>query len=302
MTAAQGKPKKFRAWVLAIRPKTLPAAASPVLVGAGLAFVDGGFDLEPALAALAGALLLQIGANVANDYYDYQKGADAGDRLGPTRVTQAGLLSPEQVRGGMVFVFGLCLLVGAYLVYHAGWWILAIGIAAILSALAYTAGPYPLGYHGWGDLFVFIFFGLAATAGSYYVQVGGVTPLVWCMSAAMGLLTVAILVVNNLRDMHTDRLAGKRTLAVRFGAAAARWEYALCLSAAYGIPVAAWGLGLLPAWGLLVVFSSPLAWRWARVVFTTSGRALNAALAGTGQLELVYALIFTLGLVLGKWA
>ena len=288
---------QFEAWILAIRPKTLPAAAASVVMGSAIAFVDGQFDFWPALAALSGSLLLQIISNVANDLYDFKRGADAGERLGPIRVTQAGLLTPDQVQRGLYMLIGFALVIGIYLVFQAGWPILVLGLAAILSAIAYTGGPFPLAYHGLGDLFVFLFFGLAATAGTYFVQVGSVTPLVWWMACAMGCLIVAILVVNNLRDIDSDRSAGKRTLAVLLGANGARLEYVLCILGAYTIPLLTWVFGMTPIWGWLMFLSAPIAWRCIKVVFTDSGRALNKALARTGQLGLVYAVLFSIGII-----
>ncbi len=294
------KPKEIsqlEAWILAIRPKTLPAAASPVIIASALAFVDGGFDFWPALAALSGSLLLQIISNVANDLYDFKRGADAGERLGPTRVTQAGLLTPDQVQRGLWVFIGITVIIGIYLVYHAGWPILVLGLAAILSAIAYTGGPFPLAYHGLGDLFVFLFFGLAATAGTYYVQAGTVSALTWWMACSMGLLIVAILVVNNLRDIESDRAAGKRTLAVRFGARGARLEYAFCILGAYIIPLFTWVFGLASSWGWLVYLSAPMAWRCTTAIYRDSGHELNQALAGTGRLGLLFAILFSVGIV-----
>ncbi len=287
-------------WLLAIRPKTLPAAAAPVLVGSALAFYEGAFRLWPALACLLAALLLQIASNLANDVFDYEKGADQGERLGPTRVTQAGLLTPAQVKRGLVLVLGLAALLGIYLSHLGGWPILALGVAAILSAVAYTGGPFPLGYHGLGDLFVFIFFGLAATAGTYYLQAGALSLAAWGMGAAMGLLTVNILVVNNLRDLENDRRVGKRTLAVRLGEKGARWEYLSCLLGACAIPVALWAAGVLPVWGLLALLSLPWAFPLLRAVYSARGRALNPILAGTGRFELLYAVFFTIGISLAS--
>lgn len=289
-----------RAWLLAIRPKTLPAAASPVIVGTALAYLDGRFASLPALAALLCALLLQIGSNVANDVYDFQRGADEGERFGPTRVTQSGLLTVAQVKRGMVVIFGLAALVGLYLILHAGWVPLVIGVAAILSAIAYTGGPFPLGYYGLGDLFVFIFFGLAATAGTYYVQAKTVSPPAWYLSVAMGLLTVSILVVNNLRDIEPDRRVGKRTLAVRLGVRGTRVEYLVCVLGAYVILVVAWLRGQMPPWGGLAFLSLPLALGRFGEIYTQTGRALNKTLARTGQLEFVYALLFALGMVIAR--
>ncbi len=291
----------FQAWIMASRPKTLPAAAAPVVVGSVLAYMDGRFNWLPALAALLGALLLQIGSNVANDLYDFQRGTDAGERLGPVRVTQAGLLSLEQVRNGMLLIFGLAALVGLYLALHAGWVVVGIGLAAILSAIAYTGGPFPYGYHGLGDIFVFIFFGLAATVGTYYVQALTTSPLAWWMAISMGLLIVAILVVNNIRDYENDRQANKHTLVVIFGLQFARGEYVACVVIAYLLPMIVWFLGLMPATGFLVYLSIPMAVRAIQTIYTEQGRALNKALAGTGRLTLVYALLFSAGILVYRF-
>ena len=298
---SKNKPTYLQIWLIAIRPKTLPAAAAPVIVGSALAFADHGFLFWPALACLLAALLLQIGSNLANDVFDYEKGADQEQRLGPTRVTQAGMLTPKEVKLGMLVVFSLSALLGIYLIFVGGWPILVLGLAAILSAIAYTGGPFPLGYHGLGDLFVFIFFGLAAVAGTYYVQLLSVTVAVWGMSVAMGLLTVAILVVNNLRDINNDRQTDKRTLAVRLGEQGTRLEYLVCLIGAYIVPIGLWGIGLLPVPSLLILVTIPLALRLAREIYSESGRSLNKTLAGTGRLELFFALTFALGLLISTW-
>jgi len=285
-------------WLIAIRPKTLPAAAAPVITGSALAFANHSFNGFIALACLVSALLLQIGSNLANDVFDYEKGADSGNRLGPTRVTQAGILSSKQVKAGIWFVFGLTALIGFYLTLRGGWPILILGVTAILSAIAYTGGPYPLGYHGFGDLFVFIFFGLGATTGTYYLQVGTVGPVVWWMASAMGCLTVSILVVNNLRDIENDRRVKKMTMAVRFGAKGAKIEYAVMLFFAYSIPLITWLLGVGSPWGMVTWFSIPLAVYWVRFINRNIGLALNKALAGTGQIELFYAVLFAMGMSL----
>ncbi|MBI4761186.1 MAG: 1,4-dihydroxy-2-naphthoate polyprenyltransferase [Chloroflexi bacterium] len=284
--------------MLASRPRTLPAAAAGVTMGAALAWRDGFFRLDAALVCLLTALLLQIGSNLANDVFDFERGTDTAERLGPTRVTQAGILSPRQVKMGMAVVFGLAALLGLYLAWLGGWIIVVLGVAAILSAIAYTGGPFPLGYYGLGDLFVFIFFGLAAVAGTYYIQAGSVTPAVWWMSIPPGLLITAILVVNNLRDIENDRKAGKHTLAVRLGVRGTRVEYLLCLVGAYLIiPFAAW-LGLIPWLSLLTWLSLPLAWKTWRMVATQGGRPLNAALAGTGQLAFLFSVLYWVGMAL----
>ncbi|MCC7162149.1 MAG: 1,4-dihydroxy-2-naphthoate polyprenyltransferase [Anaerolineae bacterium] len=290
----------LESWWLAIRPRTLPAAAAPVLVGAAFAFHDGVFQFWTALAALVGALLLQIGANLANDVFDFKKGADTAERLGPPRVTATGRLTSQQVLIGMCLVLGLATLIGLYLVLVGGWVILAIGVAAIICAVAYTGGPYPLGYHGLGDLFVFVFFGLAAVAGTYYVQALKVNPAVWFAAIPLGLLAVAILVVNNLRDIETDRAAGKHTMAVRLGAERTRVEYVLLLVLAYLIPLGLVLFSLDFVWVALIFGSVPLALPLVRIVRTEKGRALNAALAGTARLEFVYAVLFTASLVIAR--
>ena len=294
------KPTLIQIWWMAIRPKTLPAAASGVAMGSALAWRDGAFQFWPALAALLVALLLQIGSNVANDVFDFERGADTSERQGPLRVTQAGLLTPAQVKRGLWVIIGLAVVIGLYLALLRGWVVIAIGLAAILSAIAYTGGPFPLGYYGLGDIFVFIFFGLAAVAGTYFVQAGSVSAAAWWMSVPVGLIITAILVVNNLRDIENDKTAGKRTLAVRLGERGTKIEYLACVSAAYLlVPLAAW-LGLVSWWGMAAWLSLPWAIKSARVVFTQKGRPLNAALAGTGQTALMFSLLFFAGLLVSR--
>jgi len=290
----------FQIWWLAIRPRTLPAAASGVVMGSALAWADGSFQIFPALAALCVALLLQIGSNVANDVFDFERGADTSERQGPLRVTQAGLLTPAQVKRGMWIIFGLAAICGLYLATLRGWVIIAIGLTAIISAIAYTGGPFPLGYYGLGDIFVFIFFGIAAVAGTYYVQAGSVSAAAWWMSAPVGLIITAILVVNNLRDIENDRKAGKHTLAVRFGVRGTRIEYVSCMVSAYLLLPALILFNIVPAFSLLAWLSIPLAWKTLCVVFTQEGRPLNAALAGTGQTAFVYSVLFWIGILLSK--
>lgn len=292
---AQPHPTPFQAWVLAARPKTLPAAVGPVLVGAALAASDGLFRWLPALAALVVSLLLQIGSNLANDYFDYVKGTDTHERVGPTRVTSAGLLAPGQVRAGMVVVFGLAALLGLYLVWVGGWPILALGAAAIVAAITYTGGPFPYGYYGMGEVFVFIFFGLAAVTGTYYLVSGTLNATAWLAAVPVGALITAVLVVNNYRDRHTDAKGGKRTLAVLLGARGAQLEYVLLLALAYAASaLLAW---LRSPWLLLPLVSLPLAWRLVRELRTLDGPALNKTLAGTARLSLIFALLLALGLL-----
>jgi 1,4-dihydroxy-2-naphthoate octaprenyltransferase len=227
----------LRAWILAARPRTLTAAAAPVLVGTGLAAHHGVMAVGPAAAALVGALLIQIGTNLANDYYDFVRGGDTAERVGPVRVTQAGLIPPATVKRAMVLVLAAALVPGAYLVWVGGWPILAIGLASLACAVLYTGGPFPLAYHGLGDVFVFVFFGLVAVGGTYWVQARAWPSDALLAGAALGALSTAILAVNNLRDIETDARAGKRTLAVRIGRGGTRIEYALLLSIAALVPL-----------------------------------------------------------------
>lgn len=283
---------------MAVRPRTLPAATAPVIVGSAAAFSAGHFDPLPALAALLGALLLQIGANLANDVFDYQKGADTAERLGPVRVTAAGLLSPGQVKAGMWVVFGLAVLCGLYLAIHAGWPVVAIGVVSILTAIAYTGGPYPLAYHGLGELAVFLFFGPVAVCGTYYVQALRLDAVAAWAAMPMGLLTVAILVVNNLRDVETDRASGKMTLVTRFGAAWGRCEYLTVVGAAYLFPLILWLTGAGSIYLLAAWLSLPRLIPLVRDITTLVGRPLNRVLGQTGQLELLYGICFSAGFIL----
>lgn len=296
MTSAS-TPSQLKIWTLAIRPKTLPAAAASVIIGTVLAWYDGGFALGPAFAALAIALLLQIGSNLANDVYDDERGADTADRLGPTRVTQAGLLTRKQVKTGMKVVFVIAFLLGMYLTWVRGWMVLVIGIAAIVAAIAYTGGPWPLGYHGLGEVFVFLFFGVTAVVGTYWVQTGVTAPIAWIMSISPGLLITAIIVVNNLRDIEQDRVAGKRTVSVRIGAEATKWEFVACVAVAYLVVPAVVLAEMLPAPALLSWLSLPLAYLTTRMVFTQTGKPLNKALAMTGQTTLAFSVLFAVGLL-----
>ena len=288
---------KTQIWLLAIRPKTLPAAGAGVITGTALAYHDGHFALLPALAALLGALLLQIGSNLANDVFDHLRGAESKERLGPMRVTQAGLLSPKEVQIGMSITFSLAALIGAYLFTVAGWAILLIGLTAILSAIAYTG---PISDRGLGDIFVFIYFGIAAVVGTYYVQALSTSPAAWWMSVPIGVLIVNILVVNNLRDIAVDRDAGKITMAVRMGVSGTREEYAILLAISYLILPILIGLELIPIWTMLVWLSAPFAISVNRIVKNELGSPLNKALAGSGQIALIYSVLFLAGILVAK--
>jgi 1,4-dihydroxy-2-naphthoate octaprenyltransferase len=292
------RPGSLAAWILAARPPTLPAAIVPVLVGTAPAAAIGKFDAAIFIITLLTALLLQIGANLANDYFDFLKGADTGARLGPTRVTQGGLLAPRAIGIGLVSIFGAASVLGGVLVWSGGWPIAMIGSAAILAALAYTAGPYPLAYHGLGNVAAFGFFGIAAVVGTSWLQLGSIPPEAWLASLAVGALVTNILVVNNLRDHDTDAAAGKRTTTVRFGRGFARTQYVVLLGFAYSLPVTMAVLGLA-GWGAaaLPLLALPLARAPLRAVLTQQGRPLNRALMQTARLHMAFGALFAIGLL-----
>ncbi len=284
-------PGSAGAWLLAARPATLPAALVPVLVGTGCAVAVATPRIGAAVAALMGALWIQIGTNFANDAWDYDRGADTAARTGPTRAAQAGLLTTGQLRIGTAVAFALAGLAGLYLTLIAGWPVVVIGVASIAAGLGYTAGPYPFGYHGLGELFVFVFFGLVAVCGTVYVEIGAVPLLAWAAAVPVGALATAILVVNNLRDRDTDAAVGKRTLAVRLGATAGRVEYLSLIAISYATPIAlvAWGHD---RWFLLPLASAPLALIPSRLVVTGAGAALNRGLRDTALALLGFGLLF----------
>ena len=291
---------RARAWLLAVRPKTLSAAVTPVFVGTGLAAAGGAFRLAPAAAVLVGALLIQIGTNLANDYYDFVRGGDTEDRVGPVRVTQAGLIAPGQVWRGMVVALVAALVVGVYLVSVGGWPIVWIGLASLLCAVAYTGGPYPLAYHGLGDVFVFVFFGLIAVGGTYWVQALALPGEVLVAGAGVGALNTAILVANNVRDLETDEATGKRTLAVRIGRAATRAEYVLLMVLGFMVPVLGVAVYGWPRLALLPLLAGFVSVRPVTVVMTQSdASALVPALPGTARVVAVYGLLFGFGLAFG---
>jgi 1,4-dihydroxy-2-naphthoate polyprenyltransferase len=285
--------------MVAARPKTLPAAASPVLVGSALAFEVGGFALGPALAAFAGALLLQIGSNLANDVYDFERGADSATRLGPLRVTQAGLLSGPEVKRGMWIVFYLAAMIGVYLTAVAGWPVVVIGLASIVAAIAYTGGPLPFGYRGLGELFVLLFFGFVAVGGTAFVQVGTVPTAAWPAGLMVGCLASAILVVNNVRDHETDRIAGKRTLSVILGRTFGVIEYGVLLIVAFGSVYAMVWLRYVSTWALISYLTLPVAIVLFVHVRKYRGPVLNSTLAHTAQLLFLFSALFSTGVVVG---
>ncbi|MGD9932195.1 MAG: 1,4-dihydroxy-2-naphthoate polyprenyltransferase [Dehalococcoidia bacterium] len=297
--AAPARPGKATAWKLAVRLPTLPAAVAPVLVGTGVAIANREFSLGPALAAMAGALCLQVGANFANDVFDFRRGADTAERLGPPRATQMGLLTQREVFLGMALAFALAMVAGVYLLAVAGWPVVAAGVASIFAAVIYTGGPWPIGYHALGDVFTFVFFGLVAVAGTYFVQAGDVSGVALLASVPMGCTVTMILVVNNLRDVDTDRVANKKTLAVMIGKRATRGWYALLAAIAFIVAVSLWPLaGMSPA--VLLVLGSlwflrpPL----RAVMGGVEGRPLNLALKATARFHLVFGLLFAAALAL----
>ena len=301
-TATAAAPTGIRVWLLAARPATLPAAVVPVLVGTGAA-LHGLHELHERvfLPTLVAALLIQIGTNFANDVSDFHRGADAGERLGPLRVTQGGLVSPRQVLQATYITFGLALLIGLYLIVveGGGWPILLIGVLCLAAGVLYTGGPWPFGYHGLGDLVCFICFGVLAVLGTAYVQTHTITPLdVWA-SIPVGCLVTAILIVNNLRDIDTDRQVSKLTLAVRLGRRGTRLEYGLCVAVAYAVVVGLGVAGMVGGWWWLPLLTLPLAIWLVRFVSRTEGRPLNQALKRTGQLHLLFGLAFAIALWLG---
>ena len=301
-TATAAAPTGIRVWLLAARPATLPAAIVPVLVGTGAA-LHGLHELHERvfLPTLVAALLIQIGTNFANDVSDFHRGADAGERLGPLRVTQGGLVSPRQVLQATYITFGLALLIGLYLIVveGGGWPILLIGILCLGAGVLYTGGPWPFGYHGLGDLVCFICFGVLAVLGTAYIQTHTITPLdVWA-SIPVGCLVTAILIVNNLRDIDTDRQVSKLTLAVRLGRRGTRLEYGLCVAVAYAVVVGLGVAGMVGGWWWLPLLTLPLAIWLVRFVSRTEGRPLNQALKRTGQLHLLFGVLFAIALWLG---
>ncbi|MEA2389846.1 MAG: 1,4-dihydroxy-2-naphthoate polyprenyltransferase [Thermoleophilaceae bacterium] len=289
----------LRLWLVAARPRTLPAAVAPVLVGSALACQEDVFHPLRFACALVGSVFIQVGTNLANDYSDARRGADTEDRLGPVRVTAGGLMPPRRVLIGTWVAFGIAVAAGIYLVAVAGWQLLLVGAASIAAGVLYTGGPRPYGYEGLGELFVFLFFGVVAVVGSYYVQVERLEWEAFALSVPVGLLASAILVVNNVRDVDTDRRAGKRTLAVRLGRLTARRLYAVMLLLAFLVPIVVWAAGGLSATILLALLALPLAPPLVRTVGThTDGASLNGALAGTGRLLAGFSLLLSAGILL----
>jgi 1,4-dihydroxy-2-naphthoate octaprenyltransferase len=299
MPPSYERPSTLRLWWLAARPKTLLAAAAPVAVGLACAAAVAPLQPVGALLTLLGALLLQVAANFANDVFDFEKGADTTERMGPTRAVQAGWVTPQVMRRALALTLLSSLVVGVYLVSVAGPVLVVIGVSSMVAAVAYTGGPYPLGYHGLGDVFVMIFFGFVAVCGTAYVQLGAVPTLAWVGSVPVGCLATNILVVNNVRDIETDIKAGKRTLPVRFGRRFGVLEYRVLLSIAYAAPVFLLATRQLDAWALLPWLTLPFGLSLSRRLECDTGSELNATLAGSARLLFLFGAALSLAIALG---
>jgi 1,4-dihydroxy-2-naphthoate polyprenyltransferase len=293
------RPSTFRIWLLASRPKTLPAALVPVLVGSAFAAHAGAFHLGAAALCLGFALLVQIGTNFANDYFDYVQGADTALRVGPARAVASGWVTPTTMRAAMLIVYAAAFGVGLGLIHFGGWWLLPLGVLCIVCGIAYTGGPYPLGYHGLGDVFVFLFFGLVAVGATFWVQAHALTWEVLLAAAAIGALAANLLVANNYRDRATDAVAGKRTLIVRFGERAGRIQYGVAVLLSAAVPVVLWARGF-GGWSLLALGALPLGVAcWLRLRPATPAPELIRLLALTAAHLALFGVLLSLGLVLG---
>lgn len=292
------KQNKVQSWILASRPKTLPAAFVPVLVGSSLAYNQGKFYPLYSLLALICSLLIQIGTNFTNDLYDHLKGADTEKRKGPLRVLSAGLISPNEMKFAIVFVFGLTFLLGLYLVYVTDWNIFIIGVLSIIAGLAYTAGPYPLAYHGLGDLFVFLFFGIIGTMGTYYLHHKEFTFISFLVSLPVGALITNILIINNYRDVEEDKQAGKNTLAVILGREFSRYEYLFFLLLAFSIPLILYFKFNFNATIFLPYLTLPVAVILIKMIFSFQGQQLNKTLEVSAKYSALYGMLFSAGMII----
>ena len=289
---------KIESWLLASRPKTLPASVMPIFVASAIAIHNGVFKLDAALIAMVCSILIQIGTNFINDLYDFLKGTDTDKRVGPTRVLANGLISVKEMRAGIVVVFGLAFVLGLYLVYINDGVVLVIGILSLIAGYAYTAGPFPLAYNGLGDIFVFIFFGFVGTIGTYYVQAHEITPLVFWASVPVGALVTNILVVNNYRDIDEDKLAGKNTLAVKFGGTFTRLQYLVFMVISYAILFLVYFTYKQSMFIFLPLLSLPLAIKLVKMIYTLNGKDLNKTLELTAKLSAIYGILFAIGILL----
>lgn len=298
ISASSNTITKFNAWILASRPRTLPAAVVPVIVGSSIAIHDNKFHLTAAVTALLCSLLLQIGANLTNDLFDFLHGTDKKDRIGPQRAVASGLISVDEMKFGIAIVFGLSFLLGLYLIYIGGWFIFLIGILSIITALAYTAGPFPLAYNALGDIAVFLFFGFIGTTGTYYVQAHEISSLSFWSSIPVGALITNILVVNNYRDREEDKLNGKNTLAVLFGEKFTQLQYVFFMILSYSILFVVYFTFKKSFLTFLPMLSLPLSIKLIKMIFTLRGRELNKTLELTAKLSAIYGLLFAAGILL----
>ncbi len=289
---------KIKLWIIASRPKTLPAAVAPVLVGTAVAIHDNVFKPIPAFLALVVSLLIQIGTNFVNDYGDFKKGADSKDRVGPERFLTLGIITPTQMKKAIYITFTLAFASGLYLVYLGGLPALLIGVFSIIAGISYTAGPFPLAYNGLGDVFVFVFFGLVATTGTYYVQALSVSPLVIWVAVPIGLLITNILVVNNYRDADEDKLVNKKTLAVIFGKRFSLFQYIISIVISYIVLFQLYFQYEFTIAIFLPVLLIPLAIKLIKEMITTEGKQLNLTLAKTAMFSVLFSLLFSIGLVI----
>ncbi|MBO6794307.1 MAG: 1,4-dihydroxy-2-naphthoate polyprenyltransferase [Balneolaceae bacterium] len=290
---------RFKIWVQAARPKTLAAAFTPVLVGGAIAYHDAVLNLSATLVALWCAFLIQIGTNFANDYFDFIKGADTDERIGFERATAAGLIAPKTMLWATILTMAIAFISGLYLVWVGGWIVLVIGILSLIFGVLYTGGPFPLGYNGLGDVFVFLFFGIVAVMTTYYVNALEWSEATFWASLAVGALCTNILVINNLRDVEQDSTVGKRTLGVLFGDTALKWEYTLMLILAFSIPPHFHVQLGYDLWIYLPFVSLPLALRQGRKVWTETHKPnLNKVLEQTAQLMAIYGILFSMGVIL----
>ena len=291
-------PSKFQIWILAARPKTLYAAVTPVIVGAAIAYSQKEFNFFTSVLALICSLLIQIGANFSNDLQDFLKGSDTDERVGPTRALSAGWVSRKQMERAIFIVNLIAFLIGLYLTYVGGWIILFIGIFCIIAELAYTSGPYPLGYHGFGDLFTFICFGVAGTVGTFIVNSHFYSNIALTASIPVGALITNILVVNNYRDYEEDKKSGKNTLAVKLGKTFSRYEFIFLLIISYAIPIIMYFQYNFTLWILLPLISIPVAYRIISMLYKFEGKELNKVLAKTSQFAAIFGILFSIGLII----
>jgi 1,4-dihydroxy-2-naphthoate octaprenyltransferase len=298
MTSKKEVPPKFQSWLLASRPKTLLASVVPVIVGSALAIGESKFVLLYSVIALLCSTLIQTGTNFVNDLYDFLSGADNEDRKGPTRVLASGYISVKEMKIGSVLVFLLAFLLGLYLVYVGGKVVLIIGVLSIIAGIAYTAGPFPLAYNGLGDVFVFLFFGIVGTAGTYYVQTQNFSLLSLLASIPVGALITNILVVNNYRDIEEDRAANKHTLAVLLGKNFTRFQYIFLLVISFLIPLFLFLEFSFSYWVFLPYLTLPIAFNLVKMLFTLKGLELNKTLEISAKLSAIFGILFSIGLVL----